>query len=56
MRSARNHRIDEGRRAIRAQKPYDVRRETVWQYQDRLAAAVVDALFPEPADRGSDDG
>lgn len=47
MSTERNRRIDVGRRAIRGEKPYDQRRETHWQYQDRLAAAVVDALFPE---------
>jgi hypothetical protein len=46
MSAERDGRIDEGRRAIRSQRPYDVRRETVWQYHNRLAAAVVDALFP----------
>lgn len=48
MSAERSRRIDEARRAIRAQKPRDPRRETVWQYQDRLAAAAVDALFREP--------
>lgn len=42
--TGRNQRIDVARRAIRAEKPYDQKRETVWQYQDRLAAAAVDAL------------
>lgn len=51
MSAERNRRIDAGREAIRAQKPYDKRRETVWQYQDRLAAAVVDAVFPKPEEQ-----
>jgi hypothetical protein len=44
MSTERDRRIDEARRAIRAQKLRDPRRETAWQYQDRLAAAAVDAL------------
>ncbi len=48
MSAERNRRVDAARRAIRAEKPRDARRETVWQYQDRLAAAAVDALFREP--------
>ncbi len=44
MTASRNQRVDVARRAIRGERPYDQRRETLWQYQDRLAAAAVDAL------------
>lgn len=40
-------RIDAARNAITAEPPQDERRETRWQYRDRLARAVVSVLFPE---------
>ena len=50
MSRSREREIDVARAAIRAEAPYDYRRETRWQYDNRLAAAARDALANEPAD------
>ena len=50
MSQSREREIDMVRAAIRAEAPYDYRRETRWQYDNRLAAAARDALANEPAD------
>ncbi len=39
------------RAAIRAEAPYDYRRETRWQYDNRLAAAARDALARQSTER-----
>ena len=44
MSRSREREIDMVRAAIRAEAPYDYRRETRWQYDNRLAAAARDAL------------
>jgi len=51
MNAERNRQIDIARRAIRGETRMDTRRETTWQYHDRLAAAVVDALVRESSAR-----
>jgi post-segregation antitoxin (ccd killing protein) len=43
--AARTTRIELARRAIQNESPMDGRRETRWQYENRLATAAVDALF-----------
>lgn len=47
MSRTREREIDVARAAIRAEPPYDWRRETRWQYDNRLAAAARDALARE---------
>lgn len=37
-------RLDAAHAAIRAEPPYDVRRETRWQYERRLAEAALNAV------------
>ena len=44
MSGSREREIDVARAAIRAEAPFDRRRETQWQYDNRLAAAARDAL------------
>ena len=46
-------RIDTAHAAVRAQPPFDIRRETRWQYDRRIAQAVLDALGQESAERCS---
>ena len=48
MSRSREREIDMVRAAIRAEAPYDYRRETRWQYDNRLAAAARDALAAGP--------
>lgn len=50
MTRGREREIDVARAAIRAEAPYDRRRETRWQYDNRLAAAARDALAHESGD------
>ena len=54
MSRSREREIDMVRAAIRAEAPYDYRRETRWQYDNRLAAAARDALANEPTDLAHD--
>lgn len=51
--STRYEQIDMARAAIRAEAPYDRRRETRWQYENRLAAAARDAVMRDPEGRES---
>ncbi len=48
--SKMNEQIERARLAIRAQAPYNVKRETRWQYEARLAKAAVEALKQEEED------
>lgn len=50
MSRSREREIDMVRAAIRAEAPYDYRRETRWQYDNRLAAAARDALARQSGD------
>ncbi len=47
-------RIDTAHAAVRAQPPFDIRRETRWQYDRRIAQAVLDALGQESGDPYAD--
>lgn len=56
MSRSREREIDMVRAAIRAEAPYDYRRETRWQYDNRLAAAARDALANEPGEQERSNG
>ena len=56
MSRSREREIDMVRAAIRAEAPYDYRRETRWQYDNRLAAAARDALAHDPVEQEQSNG